>query len=170
MRTFIAGLVVGISVVPAIALIAALIGVLPVRATATPPAWERRLAGKALRKSLERKARHLTNPVPASDENLLAGMKLFRGGCAGCHGEFGHPSLWGTTSFYPRVPQFSDEPSALTAPEMFLVVKHGVRYSGMGAWGGLLSDPEIWRVVGFVSRIRTLPPAVDAAWKSRPRG
>jgi len=39
----------------------------------------------------------------------------------------------------------------------------------MGASNGLISDPEIWRVVTFVSRIRTLPPAVDSAWKSRPR-
>ena len=39
---------------------------------------------------------------------------------------------------------------------------------GMGASNGLISDPEIWRVVTFVSRIRTLPPAVDSAGNPGP--
>jgi hypothetical protein len=54
---------------------------------------------------------------------------------------------------------------------MFLAVKHGIRYSGMGAWGGMLPDEDIWRAVSFVSRVRTLPPAVDAVCREkRPAG
>ena|SRR5436309_12247021 len=36
------------------------------------------------------------------------GMKLFRENCAGCHGDIGQPSYWGSNNFYPRVPQFAD--------------------------------------------------------------
>jgi mono/diheme cytochrome c family protein len=80
--------------------------------------------------------------------------------CAGCHGDADGPSQWGTTSFYPSVPQFAQQPPRLTAPQMFWIVKHGVRYTGMGAWNGLLSDDEIWKVVTFLNHVEHLPPRV----------
>ena len=169
MRKFFAGFALGVAFLPILGVIAARLGLWPVRATANPPAWEHRLAASALRASLSRDAARVVSPIPSSDENLLAGLKLYRNGCAGCHGDFGHPSPWGTTAFYPRVPQFAGEPSSLTPPEMYLVVKRGIRYSGMGAWGALLSDEDIWRVVSFVSRVRALPPSVDAAWEGTAR-
>jgi hypothetical protein len=49
---------------------------------------------------------HLSNPVAATDENLLAGMKIFRDACAGCHGDPSATSDYGA-SFYPHVLQFA---------------------------------------------------------------
>jgi hypothetical protein len=51
---------------------------------------------------------------------------------------------------------------------MFLAVKHGIRYSGMGAWSGMLSDEDIWRTVSFVSHARKLPPAMKEIWMRKP--
>lgn len=48
---------------------------------------------------------------------------------------------------------------------MFWIVKHGVRYSGMGAWGGLTSDDNIWKTVTFLSHLKSLPPDVEAEWR-----
>jgi len=45
-------------------------------------------------------------------------------------------------------------------------VKYGVRYFGMGAWRHLMQDSTIWQVVGFLSRLDSLPPAVDAGWRA----
>jgi len=171
MSKLFAGFILGLVLVPLLLFVGGSLGRLPVAATATPPSWESRLAERALRASLERQATGLINPLPETDENLRAGMRLYRMNCAGCHGDFGSPSPWGSTSFYPRVPQFAERPSRLTPPEMFLAVKHGIRYSGMGAWGGMLPDDDIWRAVSFVSRVRTLPRAVDAVWREkRPAG
>ncbi len=164
---FVLGFLVGVVFVPLVAAIAGSLGFLPVAATASPPGWESRLAHRAVRASLARQAFGLASPISATEENLRAGMRLYRMNCAGCHGDFGSPSGWGTTSFYPRVPQFAQQPSQLTAPEMFLVARHGIRYSGMGAWSALLPDDDIWRVVSFISRIRKLPPAVDTIWKRK---
>jgi thiosulfate dehydrogenase len=169
MRKLLTGFALGVAFLPILGLIAIHLGLCPVRATATPPAWEHRLAASALRASLARDAVHVASPVPAGDEDLLAGMKLYRNDCAGCHGDFGHPSVWGTAGFYPRVPQFSEQPSPLTPGQMYLVVKRGIRYSGMGAWDRLLADEDIWRVVSFLSRLNALPPSVDAAWRGKTR-
>ena len=163
------GLLVGLVLAPILLAVAGSLGLLPVAATATPPAWESRAAGRAVRASLAREAGGHASPKPANEENLRIGMRLYRMNCAGCHGDLGSPSPWGTTGFYPRVPQFAERPSLLTAPEMYLVVKHGIRYSGMGAWSGMLSDEDIWRAVSFVSHIRNLPPAVKEIWmRKRP--
>jgi len=109
----------------------------------------------------------LKNPVTVSEETILAGMKIFRTNCAGCHGEFSHLSRWGTRGFYPRVPQFADAPPSLTAPEMFFVVNNGIPYTGMGAWDGMLSDVEIWQVVTFLNNLKSLPEPVAAEWKTK---
>jgi len=158
----------GLALLPVAAILIASFGLWPTKATAPgPPGWERLWAQSALRSSLEREARGVTNPVTVSNETLLAGMKIYRTNCAGCHGESGHPSHWGTTGFYPRVPQFADVPSRLSASEMFLIVKHGIRYTGMGAWDGMLTDDEIWKTVTFLSHLQSLPEPVTAVWQAR---
>jgi thiosulfate dehydrogenase len=96
-------------------------------------------------------------------------MKMYRDDCAGCHGDYGRPSEWGSQDFYPRVPQFALEPPHNPDWQLFWIVKHGVRYSGMGAWDGQVPDSMIWQVVAFLSRLDSLPPSVDVAWrKARP--
>jgi hypothetical protein len=34
----------------------------------------------------------------------------------------------------------------------------------MGAWEGMLSDEDIWRIVTFLGIAHDLPPAVAATW------
>ena len=41
---------------------------------------------------------------------------------------------------------------------MFVAIKDGIRYSGMGAWDGMMSDEEIWKS-GNVSRTHRIAPA-----------
>jgi hypothetical protein len=100
----------------------------------------------------------------ASHRWPVGGRLCFHGTPGSANGDSGRPSAWGTKGFYPRVPQFADAPSQLSAPEMFFVVKNGIRYSGMGAWDGMISDTEIWQVVTFLSNIKSLPEPVAAAW------
>lgn len=161
------GFILGILASAGALLAAAFAGVFPVAATDTPPAIEVKLARGALKASLEKAAAPLHNPITADDATLLAGMKIYRDNCAGCHGEPGKPSEWGSTSFFPRVPQLADVRSNLSDEEMFFAVKQGIRYSGMGGWQKLMSDDDIWKVVTFAARMHQLPPAVAEAWKAK---
>lgn len=57
------------------------------------------------------------------------------------------------------------------APDMpsnqnFFITKYGVRWTGMPAWKGVLSDVEIWKVVAFLSKMNSLPPEVEKQWKA----
>ncbi len=172
MRGFFAGCLTGILVLPVFAVAVAWLGFWPTHANVSPPGWEKGFAQMALNAYVARHAPHVANPIPATEENLLAGMKTFKDACAGCHGEPSQASDYGA-SFYPNVPQFAKEPPRLPDWQLFWIVRNGVRYSGMSAWDGqwhhdqAVSDDHIWKVVTFLSRLDTLPPAVDAEWRRK---
>ena len=165
MRTFVLGLLMGAFGLLTVTAVVVGFGFVPVAATSNPPRWEMFLARRALAAAIGRQAPKLQNPFPPGSDNLRVGLKLYRDDCSGCHGDAGNPSRWGTTGFYPRVPQFDSEPPLKPEWQMFWVVKHGVRYTGMGAWENLMSDDEIWQVVGFLSHLNNLPPEVKAEWQ-----
>ena len=146
--------------------VTARLGWWPVDATAVPPRWESKFGQALLQASLSNQAAGLANPIRPSNDVLIAGLKIFKMNCAGCHGSRGQPSQWGTENFYPRVPQFADNPPHLSAPQMFVAIKYGIRYSGMGAWDGMMSDEEIWKVATFLEHIGSLPPEVETNWKA----
>jgi len=159
--------IAGVLVFPLAVVVVGSSGLAPIAATDKPSGLEEQLGQISLRASLARRAKGLVSPVKGDDpEVLLQGMKMYRRNCSGCHGRHGAPSRWGTSSFYPRVPQFADAMPALSGPEMFVAIKHGIRLTGMAAWAVNLQDEEIWTVVAFLQRMGNLPPEVDQAWKS----
>lgn len=165
MRSFILGIIVTIVLLFAVGLIIAQFGLMPTNADATPPAFESRIAMNALDASMERHAPRVTNPVPATDDNLIAGMKLYTMNCAVCHGTLDYkPSLL-EHSMYPPPPQIILEP--LDDPEWHInyAIRTGVRYAGMPAWNKALSEQDIWKITAFLSRLEKLPPAVKDYWK-----
>jgi thiosulfate dehydrogenase len=156
---------VGMLATPLVGLALALSGFVSLDAASTPPGWESRIGQAGLEASLAR--RSLGSVVPSLDDaDLLAGMNTYRNACAGCHGDYGqHRSGSG---LYPPVPQFNQRPPGLTAAELFVAVKYGIRYTGMGAWNDEITDKQIWQTVAFLSRLNSLPAAVDTAWKTKP--
>jgi mono/diheme cytochrome c family protein len=166
MRGFIAGIIVTIFALFAGALVLAQFGYLPTSADATPPDFEKRIASNALDASMERHAPRLHDPYPASDDNLISGMKVYTMNCAVCHGTMDYkPSLL-EHSMYPPPPQVLLDP--LDDPEwhIYYAIRTGVRYTGMPAWNRALSDQDIWNVTAFLSRVEKLPPAVQSYWKN----
>jgi mono/diheme cytochrome c family protein len=162
--------VVGLLVLPVILGVLALAGWLPSNALSQPPAVEEAIGERALDASLGARAKALHNPIAANDRTaLLAGMKVFRQNCAGCHGGAHADSPWGARNFYPRVPQFwrVEEDDVPTAEDAFVAVRDGIRYSGMGGWKDMISEQQMWQVANFVSRMHRLPPEVQRAWQAK---
>jgi mono/diheme cytochrome c family protein len=160
------GFVIGLLLIPAIAAVVAFSGNLPVAATAKPPMWERRMAGMALDPAVEKEAAGLASPIAGNDDDLMKGMKVYRENCAGCHGSPGKASAWGRSNFYPPTPQLSERGVDDPVPNIFAVVKYGVRYTGMAGWKDQLPDDDLWRVATFLHQVKTLPAAVDSAWRA----
>jgi len=56
---------------------------------------------------------------------------------------------------YPRAPELR-RGSRLTPAEEFWVVKHGVKMTGMPAWGVTHNDELLWDVVAFLRKLPEL--------------
>ena len=162
------GFVLALIIVPAIGATFLLSGNFPFPATAQPPRWERWIASRVLDAAVEKKAEGLSSPIQGSDDDLMTGMKVYRSHCAGCHGAPGKPRTSGRPSFYPPAPQLAGRGLDDPVPNVFVIVKHGIRYTSMPGWSGQLPDDDLWRVATFLTRVKTLPAAVDSAWKAPP--
>ena len=160
----------GLLLIPIVIAMLGLFGRLPSDSVSSPPGWEEDIGEWALDEALEHRTTGLHNPIATNDSAALgAGMQIYGDNCAGCHGGAAGPSRWGSQNFYPRVPQFWQEREHhehLTPEEAYTAVHNGIRYSGMGAWSGMLSDREIWQVANFVSRMHNLPPTLDRQWRA----
>lgn len=132
-----------------------------------PVNWlESKIAMPALDASVDRRAAEAHNPTPSTDANLIAGMKIYQTNCAQCHGDIQHSHVAFGDAFYPRAPQFVEDPPDMPENQNLYIIQHGVRLSGMPAWKGALSEQDIWQVTTFLSHMDKLPSPVSAEWKT----
>lgn len=137
------------------------IGFAGVRADVLMPPTEKWLITRAIYASVHRRAESVSDQAVFSDEELVAGGKLYLRGCAGCHRAPGSPRRDSRQVFsYPPIPELPYVGTAYSNAEVFWIIKHGIRRTGMPAWGAFRSDKEIWAVAAFVKRIDNLPPGV----------
>jgi mono/diheme cytochrome c family protein len=57
----------------------------------------------------------------------------------------------------PKPPILALLPPGSPAEE-FWIVKHGIKMTGMPAWGVTHSDAEIWNIVAFLQKLPSLSP------------
>lgn len=135
------------------------LGFAEVRADLPPSRLEDYVMRSAVHASVRREAPEQPNPVQPTDENLIAGGKLFLSN-SGCHGSPLNPKEDISDSLFPRIPQLAKVGTEYTEAQIFWVAKHGVRRTGMFANGRFDSDQDLWTMTAFVKRIRDLPPRV----------
>lgn len=158
MKSFVLGFIAAI-VLPLACLVGYLRwGAAEVRADVHPPAWQGRIFDDAVRAAVRRRAPRTASPVPHTDGELIAGAKLYGNACAGCHGSPGAPPQ-GLTEFIPA-PEFFHVGTRYSEPELYWIIKHGIRRTGMSAWSTSFSEREIWSLAEFVKRMHDLPPPV----------
>jgi len=61
---------------------------------------------------------------------------------------------------YPRVPQLPQSGTQYSEPELYWIVKHGIRHTAMSAYGPFYSEKQLWAIANFLRRINNLPPGV----------
>lgn len=96
-------------------------------------------------------------------ERLLAGGADYNDMCAGCHLKPGKTESDYTLGLYPAPPNLtlqirSDGDAEVQASRRFWVIKHGIKASGMPAWGPGHDDERIWSMVAFLQRLPDLSP------------
>ena len=104
-------------------------------------------------------AARLQNPVPADPASLAAGHAIFEKHCASCHGDTGKGDGLMAEELDPRPADLSDaeRKHGSSDGEVFTVISHGVKGTGMRAFSRKLTAHEIWEVVNYVRSIGSKP-------------
>ena len=160
MKPFFIGMILGWIVLPLIVLLYLRFAYVPVAVDGPVIPFESLLAGAAVQARIARDAPKAA-PIPPSEDNLLAGAKIYRVQCIECHGVPGGAPSALSKGMYPPPPQFFDQKVMGNDPvgQNYWIVANGIRLTGMPGYRQSLSDPQLWQVAQFLSHRGMLPLA-----------
>ncbi len=111
-------------------------------------------------RSIEARVGEIHVPGLEDPGRVHSGAVAFDAMCAGCHGAPGRERSPVGAGLNPEPPDLAE--AGMTSEEQlaeaFWVVKHGVRMTGMPAFGLTHHDDELWDLVAFVGELPSLSP------------
>ncbi len=116
------------------------------------------LAARALRitlnHQLELAEAAAGSPPAPNGKSLIFGFRQYDAECAACHGTPDEPRALWARSMNPPSPDLTETPSRLSVKQLFWLICHGVKMTGMPAFGVQRTDRQISDLTLFV---RALP-------------
>jgi mono/diheme cytochrome c family protein len=106
--------------------------------------------------SVERRARGVEVPDLSDPALRRAGAGAFDAMCVVCHGGPGRERDALGQGLTPRPPDLGDAAARMSPAELFWVTRHGIRFTGMPAWGPTHSDELLWSMVAFMAELPNL--------------
>lgn len=155
---FIAGAVALLILALVVAAVVAFGGLYPVAASDPHSAGVKWFVAQSRDHAVERGAAGLTAPK-FSPADIREGAGHFKGMCQECHGGPGAEPEEFASGMNPHPPNLARAARDLSVPEVFWIAKHGIKMSGMPAFGKTDEDEELWKVAAFVKAL----PAFSAA-------
>jgi mono/diheme cytochrome c family protein len=113
---------------------------------------------QALReRSIDTRAAKLQVPADLADPvRIRQGAGNYDAMCSGCHLAPGVEETELSRGLYPKPPKLTSH--TVDPARAFWVIKHGIKASGMPAWGKSMEDEYIWGMVAFLQEL----PKLDA--------
>lgn len=129
---------------------------------ATTPHWTitEWMLSTTMENAVRRRAADLAVPADLEDPaRIRAGASAYDGMCVGCHAAPGVEAGVVAEGLLPPPPELAEEAGHWEDAELFWITKHGIRMTGMAAFGPTHADAEIWDVVALLRRLPELSPA-----------
>lgn len=109
-------------------------------------------------RSIQTRAGKLQVPANLQDPaRITQGAGNYDAMCMGCHLAPGMADTELSRGLYPAPPNLSK--ATVDAAAAFWVIKHGIKASGMPAWGESMGDEYIWNMAAFLQELPSLSPA-----------
>src|SRR5690349_2879167 len=108
-------------------------------------------------RSIQARASGLVVPDLTDPALIRQGAGNYDSMCTGCHLAPGMQGTELSRGLYPAPPAFAAVAKGNPAHH-FWVIKHGIKASGMPAWGKSMDDQYIWGMVAFIQQL----PRLDA--------
>ena len=132
---------------------------------ATDPHWAitHRVLLAVREQSIKSQARDVQVPELDDPARVHAGFQNFHAMCVTCHNAPGAAPTEISKGLYPEAPNLALSVKTRTSAELYMIIKHGIKMSGMPAWEPSHSGDEIWSMVAF---LRTLPNISDDEYQA----
>ncbi|MGK5024107.1 c-type cytochrome [Janthinobacterium sp. RB2R34] len=92
----------------------------------------------------------------AARVQVVAGAGLYRQHCVQCHGAPGVAQALIGQSMQPVPGPLVDAARRWRNNELYWITRHGIKMSGMPAWGHHLDEEQLWAVVAFLGQLPRL--------------
>lgn len=102
----------------------------------------------AKNRSIQRRLQGISPPDLEDSQRVLKGAGQYASMCVGCHLAPGIADSELRRGLYPRPPLLAEHRS--DPRRAYLVLKHGIKMSGMPAWGAGAHDQTLWSLVAFI--------------------
>ena len=134
-------------------------GVIPIKASSGHWAITKWVLEFSMARSISTHSLGVEVPSLADPALVVKGAAHYETTCRPCHGapDLRHPRV--AAAMTPRPPYLAPEISKWSSAELFSIVKHGVKLTGMPAWPSPHRDDEVWAMVAFLQRL----PQLDLA-------
>jgi mono/diheme cytochrome c family protein len=116
-------------------------------------------------RSIESRARDIVIPDLDDFRLVLKGADQYDAMCSGCHLSPGVEDSEIRQGLYPQPPALSKV--RIDHGNAFWVIKHGIKMTGMPAWGRTHDDITLWGIVAFINK---LPGMTPQEYKAMVRG
>ncbi|MGI8706061.1 MAG: c-type cytochrome [Sphingomicrobium sp.] len=110
------------------------------------------LLRETMERSVKRSAAGLESPSLSWDDALEGGSH-FKGMCQQCHGGPGAEPDAFAEAMTPEPPDLSRAAERWSRPEIFWIARHGIKMTGMPAFGQQAPDDELWKIAAFVEQL-----------------
>ena len=118
-----------------------------------------------LSSTMERSVKaHASGTAPTlSAERVRSGGTEYRGMCEQCHGGPGVARAEWAKGMTPLPPDLTKKAAEWTPEQIHWIIEHGVKMSGMPAFGGTHDSQTTWNIAGFVKQLPTMTAEVYAS-------
>ncbi len=107
--------------------------------------------------SIEYHSKGIKAPSTIDPNTMREGVRHFHEMCRLCHGAPGFPKEEFAEGLYPKPPDLaSKDVQEGSDPEIFWVLKNGIKLTGMPAFGPTHDDNELWAMVRVFRRLPEL--------------
>lgn len=112
--------------------------------------------------------RHATDVPPASVSaaRVVAGFCAYQTHCVACHGASGVARQPWAGGMEPAPPYLLDSTRKFTSPQLFWIVRNGIKMTGMPSWRDSMRDDEIRNVVAFLEAMPRMDSERYRQWRA----
>jgi hypothetical protein len=132
------------------------------RASDHPSAVERAVARRVRALAIPAAEAGRVNPLPLTEDGLSEGLAHYADHCASGHAIDGSGDTAMGRGLFPQAPDMRATPTQeMSDGELFYVIEHGIRFTGMPAWstGTAEGEAATWQLVHAIRRLPQLSVA-----------